>query len=197
MKIDFSAPEKVGITLKNSIIGILDDAPDNMIGEAVTPVGAHPFQVNEEDPINLDNKSAMEFHHTVARLLFLCKRARPDLQTAVAFLCTRVQKPDTDDYKKLSHTLKYLHATVGLPLILGMDGTNTISWWVDGAFDIHNDMKIHTGAFMSVVIGAAYASSSKQKLNTRSSTKAELVAANDSMPQIVWNWYFLEEQGTK
>ena len=69
-----------------------------------------------------------------------------------------------------------------------MDGTNTVSWWVDGEFAINNDMKSHTGAYMSLGIGAAYVSSSKQKLNTRSSTKANLVAAYDSMPQVVWTW---------
>ena len=97
---------------------------------------------------------------------------RPYLHTAFAFLCTIVQKPDTDDYKKLSRTLKYLRTTTGLTLILGMDGTKTVSWWVDGAFDIHNYMKSHTGAYVSLGIGAAYASPYKQKLNTRSSTKA-------------------------
>ena len=76
-----------------------------------------------------------------------------------------------------------------------MDGTNTVSLWVDGAFAIHNDTKSHTGAYMSLRIGAAYASSSKQKINMRSSTEAELVAADDSMPHIVWTRYFLEEQG--
>ena len=33
------------------------------------------------------------------------------------------------------------------------------------------------------------------KKNTRSSTEAELIAASDRMPQIVWTRYFLEEQG--
>ena len=80
-------------------------------------------------------------------------------------------------------------------MILGIDGTNTVSWWVDGAFPIHNDMKSHTGDYISLRIGAAHTSSSKQKLNTSSSTKAELVAAEYSMPQIVWTQYFLEEQG--
>ena len=32
------------------------------------------------------------FHHNVAKLLFLCKRAQPDIQTSVAFLCTRVKE---------------------------------------------------------------------------------------------------------
>ena len=56
MKIDFSAPEKVEITMNKSIFDILDDAPDDMIGEDVTPAGAHIFQVNEDDPISLDDK---------------------------------------------------------------------------------------------------------------------------------------------
>ena len=126
MKIDFYAPEKVEITMNDSIFDIIDDAPNEMIGEAVTPAGDHLFQVNEEEPIYLDDKAAVEFHHIVAILLFLCKRARPYLQTSVAFLCTIVQNLDTDDYKKISRTLKYFHTNVGLPLISGMDGTNTI-----------------------------------------------------------------------
>ena len=49
MKIDFSAPEKLEITMNDSIFDIINDAPDDMIGEAVTPAGDHLFQVNEED----------------------------------------------------------------------------------------------------------------------------------------------------
>ena len=90
MKIDLSAPEKVEINMNDSIFDILDDAPNDMIGEDVTPKGAHLFQVNEEDPISIDDKEAVEFHHIVARLLFICKSARLDLQKDVAFLCTRV-----------------------------------------------------------------------------------------------------------
>ena len=93
-------------------------------------------------------------------MLFICKHACPDLQTSVALLCTRVQTPENYDYKKLIRTLKYLGTTAGLTLILGMDGTTTVSWWLDGAFSTHNDTKIHTGDYMLLGIGAAYASSS-------------------------------------
>ena len=51
MKIDFSAPDKLEITMNDSNFDILDDAPNDMIEEAVTPADAHLFQVNEEDPI--------------------------------------------------------------------------------------------------------------------------------------------------
>ena len=68
---------------------------------ATTPAAEHLFKVNET-PTYLDEKEAMFFHHNVAKLLFLCKRACPDIQTAVAFLSTRVKHPDRDDYKKLA-----------------------------------------------------------------------------------------------
>jgi hypothetical protein len=48
---------------------------------------------------------------------------------------------------------------------------------------------------MSMGSGAAYATSQKQKLNTWSSTEAELVGANDVLPQALWTKYFLEAQG--
>jgi hypothetical protein len=43
--------------------------------------------------------------------------------------------------------------------------------------------------------GAVYATSIRQKLNTRSSTEAELVAVNGVMPQILWTRNFLSNQG--
>lgn len=47
---------------------------------------------------------------------------------------------------------------------------NVVKWWVDGAFAVHNDCKSHTGAIMSLGKGVAYSTSTKQKLNTKSST---------------------------
>ena len=42
-----------------------------------------------------------------------------------------------------------------------------------------------------------YSSSAKQRLNTRSSTEAELVGANDAMGQILWTKNFVKAQGYK
>jgi hypothetical protein len=43
--------------------------------------------------------------------------------------------------------------------------------------------------------GSIWSHSTKQKLNTRSSTEAELVAVDDMMPQVLWTKYFLADQG--
>ena len=48
---------------------------------------------------------------------------------------------------------------------------------------------------MSLGTGALIAMSTKQKLNTNSSTEAELVGVSDSMPFNVWATYFFKAQG--
>ena len=48
---------------------------------------------------------------------------------------------------------------------------------------------------MSMGTSAAYSTSKKQKLNTKSSTEAELVGVDDVLPQALWTKYFLEGQG--
>ena len=48
---------------------------------------------------------------------------------------------------------------------------------------------------MTLGKGMIYATSTRQKINIRSSTEGELVDVNDVMPQVLWNRYFLEAQG--
>ena len=76
-----------------------------MDGSAVTPASSNIFQVNEECK-KLDPEIADLFHRTAARLLFAAKRSRPDLQTAIAFLCTRVKNPDKEDSEKLKRVIR-------------------------------------------------------------------------------------------
>jgi hypothetical protein len=150
-------------------------------GEAATHASNHLFEVNPEAE-QLDEETAQTFHRIVAKLLFLCKRAQPDTQTAVAFLCTRVK--DDDDWKKLKRTMKYLRGTVNLPLTLKAGDTSILKWWID-------EMKSHTGVMLTLGKGATYAASTKQKLNTKSSTESEVIDVDDGMPQVLWTHYFL------
>jgi len=173
---------------------MLEEIPDDMGGEAVTPAGSHLFNVDEAaEP--LDQLNADIFHSITAKLLFLCKRGRPDIQTAIAFLCTRVQHPDVDDYKKLRRVICYLRATKELSLTLEAHDLQIIKWWVDASFAVHHDMRSHTGGVMSLGKGAVYSTSTRQKLNTKSSTEAELVGVDDMMPIILWTRRFMEAQG--
>jgi hypothetical protein len=51
------------------------------------------------------------------------------------------------------------------------------------------------GGGLTMGKGIPIESSTKQKLNTRSSTEGELVGVDDMMPIIVWSCYFLMAQG--
>ena len=195
MTLDYREKGKVKITMIDYITTMLSELPREMNGVAASPAASHLFKVNQTNPEKLDKERAELFYSNVMKLLFLCKRARPDIQTAIAFLTTRVKSPDSDDYKKLARVMRYLRGTRELPLTLEGSDEMMIKWWVDGAFAVHPDMRSHTGAIMSLGRGAVYAMSTRQKLNTRSSTEAELVGVDDAMSQILWTRYFMASQG--
>ena len=92
--------------------------------------------------------------------------------------------------------MRHLRSAPELPLTLRADGANIVKWWVDGSHAVHPDCKGHTGGNASLGEGAAMSTSTKQKLNTRSSTETESVAADDLMPHVLWTNCFLDWQGT-
>ena len=194
MTLDFSVDGKVSVIMKDYIEDILDETPADMNGKAATPAANHLTEVNH-DAETLSESDSQMFHTNTAKLLFISKRARPDIQTAVAFLTTRVRGPDVDNYKKLTRVIKYLRGTINLNLTLEADDAHIVKWWIDAAFATHVDYKSHTGGTMTMGKGSVYSTSIGQKLNTKSSTEAELVGVSNVMPMIVWTRYFLEAQG--
>jgi hypothetical protein len=68
-------------------------------------------------------------------------------------------------------------------------------WWIDASFATHPNMRGHTGGGLSMGTGFPIVSSTKQKLNTRSSTETEIVGVDDCMPSVLWTWYFMVAQG--
>ena len=89
-----------------------------------------------------------------------------------------------DDHKKLACIMKYLCGTKDF--MLTIEPSDGPRWWVDSSYAIHLDMRSHSGIYMILDKGTTYTTSSKQKLNTKSSTEAELVAIDDSMGQVLW-----------
>ena len=196
MVIDYSIPGKVMFNMFDYLEDIIANLPEDLKTNRSTtsPAATHLFNVSH-DATKLKHDDAEQFHHYVAKLLFASKRTRTDLQTAIAFLCTRVQDPDEDDKKKLIRVLGYLKETIFLPLVLGDDGTGNMYWYVDASFAVHHNMRSHTGGMLTFGHGAVASISTKQKLNTKSSTEAELVGVDDCLPFNIWCYYFLQHQG--
>ena len=181
------------IDMKEYLRDTVNEFPEDCT-KPTTPAATHLFEVNP-DQDKLDTATKQIFHTNVAKLLFVSKRGRPDIQVAIAFLSTRVIEPDKDDWKKLVRLMRYVNGTIDLVLTLSVFGFNAIKWWVDGSYAPHVDCKSHTGGTMSMGRGSIYSTSCKQKINARSSTEAELIAVNDVAGQILWTRNFLNEQG--
>ncbi len=126
-----------------------------MAGTVTSPAVDYLFRTLEAIEL-LDKTTSKFLHATVAKLLFLCKRGRPDFQTAMAFLCTQVQQPTNHDLNKLSRVIKYLQSTSTLVLRLSAKNLNVVKWWVDASYGVHHDMQSHTGGAMSMGTGAVY-----------------------------------------
>ena len=93
--------------------------------------------------------------------------------------------------------IQYLHGTKNLILTLRANDDGVIRWWIDTSYAVHDDMKGHTGATLSLGKGRIYSGSWKQRLVARSSNESELIGVYDVLPQILWTKQFLEEQGWK
>ena len=195
MDMDYSEQKVLGVSMIPYIDGILEEFPEAITKTSPTPAAEYLFNVRDEDKKPLCEDMAMAFHRTVAQLLFLCMRARRDIQTAVAFLTTRVKEPDKDDWGKVKRVLQYLKGTRSLKLRLTIDTLQCTKWLVDSSHGVHNDCRGHTGAAMTLGGGAAVSFSHKHKLNARSSTEAELIGVDDAMPKIMWTLEMIRAQG--
>ncbi len=97
---------------------------------ARTSAAPNDLFIINKDTEKLSEEGAMAFHNLVAKTLYVSKRARPDVSTAIAFLTTRVRAPDADDWRKLSFLMEYLRADRLRPLILSTNGSGVCRCFV-------------------------------------------------------------------
>jgi hypothetical protein len=108
---------------------------------------------------------------------------------------TRVSKSDVDDWKKLKRLMTWLRQTKNDVRLIGAKSVDELYIWVDAAFGVHNDMKSQTGGVVSFGHGMVHCRSNKQRLNTKSSTEAEIVGTSEYVPFPVWLAMFMNKQG--
>ena len=184
---------KIKISMKKHILKAIDTFDEDITRNAATPATSYLFKVRES-PL-LSEPKAENFHSVTAALLFISRRCRLDIQTAVGFLTTRVSCPTEDDWEKLRRVLQYLRGTIDLFLTLGGDDITKMKSWVDVSYGVHDDCRSHTGGAISFGWGVLLTKCQKQKLNTKSSTEGEIVGVSDFLPNMIWARMFLQEQG--
>ena len=132
----------------------------------------------------------------VAKLLYLCKRVRPDILLAVQFLTTRVKNPTKRDDYKLRRVIGYVTLTkYKRRFIDGNDEPNIFRFFIDAAFACHDDGKGQSALVGMLGNTAVITMCRKHKIATRESTEAELVALSDMMLIAEWAKEFMMAQG--
>jgi hypothetical protein len=192
---DYSVPGKVKLTQEGYIGDLI--LFYNVDSAVKTPAADNLFDVDPNSPL-LDKVRKEDFHTLSAKLLYLSKRTRPDIQVAVCFLVSRVQEPTEQDAKKAVRVLRYLYGTQHLGVIIEPDANFfCVRSYIDASYGVHPDGKSHTGVTISMGKGPIMSKSTKQKLVSKSSTEAELIALSDSASVVIWVRNFLTAQGYK
>jgi hypothetical protein len=126
------------VDMKEYTTTMLTDFPFALDSKtAPTPAADNLFHIQDSPPI--DKLRAYIFHTFVAKGLFACKRARPDIHTTIAFLCTRVRAPTEEDWEKLLRLMYYLNGSKDEVLFLAADDLHVVKWYVDASSAVHRD----------------------------------------------------------
>jgi hypothetical protein len=183
--LNYSTHGQVKVEMIDYIRSWIQAFPED-IGERIsaTPWSESLFKINGKSK-RLSPELHEKFHSIVAKGLSVTKWARQDIQPGIAHLCTRVQQPTEQDWRKLRRLIQFLKGTQNDVLTLKADDSHVIKWHVDSAFGVHDDFRSHTGATMTRGNGAVTNVSTKQKVNTRSSTESELIRGTSLMLKVI------------
>ena len=89
------------------LINLLKEFSEELGAPYDTPSPYNIFKVRPEGKARLlPEEQSQVFHHTVAQMLLLSARSLREIQTAVAFLTTRVKQPGEDNWFKLRRCIK-------------------------------------------------------------------------------------------
>jgi hypothetical protein len=123
---------------------------------------------------------------------------RPDIATAVAYLVTKVTRATTRDQAKLQRLVSYISGTADKGLVFeGGDARRKMKLeaYIDAAFAGHVDGKSHSGFVLKYGGAVVLVRSTKQKINSKSSTEAELIALSDNLIYALRARDFIAAQG--
>ena len=142
-----------------------------------------------------DKGDEKKFRSVLMKLMFLT-RTRPDIKLPVVYLSTKMQNPTKGDEQNLMRIIRYLNGTKELGLYIK---PNSLMLYcsTDASYASHQDLKGHSGAVVSIGNPNApiHALSKKQRIVTKSSTEAEILALESATEEILWSKRVLDELG--
>ncbi len=168
------------ISMKAYILDVLEEYCKD-VRKCISPARGDLFESHANDKLVKDKA---KFHTMVAKLLYLGKRGRPDILLPVQYLCTRVKQPIDGDMRKLERVLRYLKLTSSMKRRVGKEPFNKVEAYIDAAFGGHADGKSQSGCVVTLGGTAVIEICRKQKIVSKDSTEAELVALSNLLIEV-------------
>ena len=187
--------KRVRINIKDHIEEAFQMFGEELDATVTSPANKNLFTTYDGESDELNESRSEIFHSVTAKLLFIMKRARPDTETTVSYLMTRVSKGNEKDWDKLGRCLGFMKGSIDDERIIGADSLRNLHVWIDASHAVHANMRGHTGGTMSMGLVTLHNKSSKQKLNTKSTTESEVVGVSEYLPYDLWQAHFFHHQG--
>ena len=120
MEVEMVLKGKIAMNTPQHEEEAIDRLGKEVSGTVVNPSKSKLFIIDmKSSHLTGDRKEC--FHSVMAKILWISQRSRPDLDTAVSFLCTRAKQPTEEDWRKLRIVVCFLKATKDDKRIIGMD----------------------------------------------------------------------------
>ena len=128
------------------------------------------------------------------RVMYIVTKTRFDLLFAVSALACGQQVCSAKDEESLAQLVQYVKNTADWQYVIS-PANLTLRTSADASFNMHADARSHTGFVCTIGGTAIFARSVKQRLVTKSSTEAELIALNTAADETVYLRNLLTELG--
>ena len=117
MDIEFIEEKTAKIMKIDDITEYFDAYGETIVKETNTPAKHNVSEVGNLEQLSEEKMDLVR--HIVAKLLYVSKRSRVDIDLEISFLCTRISYGTTQDWKKMRRLLNYLYETVNMSRIIG------------------------------------------------------------------------------
>ncbi len=175
---------------QNAFVAQLINRNDVPYEQVDTPSTLTFFDPTPEDnPLNEEDQEI--FTSLVMSLMYVAQGTRPDVLKEATFLSTKCSKPNHTDKSRLHRVLSYLHSYPKMSLSYKYrkpDEKFHIYAYSDASHLMHGDSAGSTGIviFLDSASSPVVSKAHKQKLVTRSTAEAELLALDDTATYVVW-----------
>lgn len=135
------------------------------------------------------------FRTGLAKANYIATQTRPDIKLVTSMLAANTSNPSEEDEKRLKHLVKYLLGSKEQGLFFGRNNRIVLSAEADASWLSNPDLTGQTGGVIKVGDSVVHCISKRQRMIARSSTEAEIIAAETVATEIQWLRNLMSELG--